>query len=110
MAEATTKKKTKAATTVEKKATASKKARASAKKRSSELEAKLGETKPKLVEAASLNTAQAEELADLKAALEAYKTNGITRGLLTLKNRQSPSYRKPGSWPLKRVDWLSCKL
>ena len=87
MAKATTKKKTKAAATVEKKVTASEKARASAKKRSSELEAKLGETKPKLVEVASLNTAQAEELADLKAALEAYKTNGITRGLLTRKNR-----------------------
>ena len=39
-------------------------------KRSSELEAKLGETKLKLAEVASLNTARAEELADLKAALE----------------------------------------
>ena len=97
MAEATTKKKTKAVAIVEKKATASEKARVSAKKRSLELEAKLGETKPKLVEAASLNTVQAEELANLKAALEAYKTNGITRGLLTRKNRQSLLYRKPGS-------------
>ena len=110
MAEATTKKKTKAAATVEKKAIASEKARTSAEKRSSKLEAKLGETKLKLAEAASLNTAQVEELADLKVALEAYKTNGITRGLLTRKNRQSPSYRKPGSWPLRRVGWLSCKL
>ena len=44
----------------------------SAEKKSSDLEAKLGKTELKLVEAANLNTAQAEELADLKAALEAY--------------------------------------
>ena len=47
-----------------------KKARVSAEKRWSELEAKLGETELKLGEAVSLNIVRAEELADLKAALE----------------------------------------
>ena len=55
---------------MEKEAAASKKATVSVEKRSSELEAKLGETELKLAEVASLNTARAEELADLKAALE----------------------------------------
>ena len=55
--EATSKVKTKAIPTTEKKATASEKARVLAEKRSLELEAKLGETKLKLTEAASLNMA-----------------------------------------------------
>ena len=44
-----------------------------AEKRSAELLAKQNKTDLKLAEAVSLNTAQAEELADLRVALEAYK-------------------------------------
>ena len=65
------KEKVKAAETTKKKAVASEKARALAKKRSAELEMHLGGTELKLVEAESLNTAQAKDLADLKAALVA---------------------------------------
>lgn len=71
VAKATAKEKTKAATTREKKAIASEKARVSAEKKSLELEAELGVTELKLVEGASLNTVQVEELAKLKATLEA---------------------------------------
>ena len=61
----------KAAKTMKKKATASEKVKALAKKRSVELEMHLGGTELKLAQAKSLNTAQAKDLADLKAALEA---------------------------------------
>ena len=61
------------ANTAQKKAAATKKARAMTEKRSAELLAKQNKTDLKLAEAVSLNTAQAEELADLKAALEAYE-------------------------------------
>ena len=71
MAEVTAKEKTKTTATMEKKATAFEKARVAAEKRFSELEVKLGEIELKLAEAASMNTARVEELADLKAALEA---------------------------------------
>ena len=57
MTETTAKEKNKDAATAEKKVVASEKARVSAEKKSSELEAKLGTTELKLVEAASLNTA-----------------------------------------------------
>ena len=66
----TAKEKIKAIDATEKKAAAAEKARSLAKKRSTELLAKQNETDVKLAEAVSLNTAQAEELADLRAALE----------------------------------------
>ena len=73
VAEVTAKEKTKTTATMEKKATASEKARVAVEKRFSELEVKQGEIKLKLAEAASMNTTRVEELADLKAALEAYE-------------------------------------
>ena len=42
-----------------------------------ETNVKLGGTKLKLAEAESLNLAQATEIAELKATLEAYEDNGI---------------------------------
>ena len=90
MAEVTAKKKTKAATTAEKKVVASEKARVSAEKKSLELEAKLGETELKLAEAVSLNIAQAKELADLKAALEAYENKWYNEGFANAKNLVEP--------------------
>ena len=86
MAETTAKEKTKAAATVEKKVAASEKARVSTEKKSSELEAKLGETELKLAEAASLNTAQAEELADLKVALEACENKWYNKRFADTEN------------------------
>ena len=65
------KEKMKAADTTEKKAAAAEKNKALAEKRSAELLAKQNETDAKLTEVISLNTSQAEELADLRAALEA---------------------------------------
>ena len=65
------KEKLKAAESAEKKVVAAEKNRALAEKRCAELLAKQNETEVKLGEAISLNTSQAEELADLRAALEA---------------------------------------
>ena len=59
-------------------------------KRSSELEAKLGETKLKLAEVASLNTARAEELADLKAALEGCESKWRDEGFADAENLVEP--------------------
>ena len=86
MAEVTAKEKTKVAATVGKKAGASERAKAAAEKRSSELEVKLGETELKLAEAASMTTAQVEELVDLKAALEACENKWYTKGFADAEN------------------------
>ena len=61
-----------------------------AEKRSSKLEARLGETKLKLAEAVSLNTTQVEELADLKAALEAYENKWYNEGFADAENSAEP--------------------
>ena len=82
----TTKEKTKDVKTAEKKAATSEKARALAEKRTMELEAKPGEIKLKLAEAVSLNTAQAEELADLKASLEACENKLYNEGFANTEN------------------------
>ena len=92
MDKVTSKEKAKAAAATEKEVAASKKARVSMEKSSSELEAKLSETELKLAKAASLNIMRAEELANLKSALE-----GMTRVLSMQKTRWSPSSTKLGS-------------
>ena len=84
------KEKIKAADTVEKKAASAKKNRALAEKRSAELLAKQNETDVKLVEAISLNTAQARELADLRAALEACEEKWYNEGFTNAKNSAEP--------------------
>jgi len=86
VAESSAKEKTKAAATVEKKAAAFEKAKVLVKKRSSELEGRLGETELKLAEAVSLNTVQAEELVDLKAALEARENKWYNKGFADAEN------------------------
>ena len=106
MAEATAKEKIKAVVTVEKKAITFEKARVSAEKKSLELEAKLGETKLKLAEAASLNTAQAKELADLKAALEACKNKWYNEGFADVENLVDPIIHE--AWKLAFEEgWLA---
>ena len=62
----------------------------SAEKKPSELEAKLGKTELKLAEVASLNTAQAEELADLKAALKACENKWYNEGFADAENLAEP--------------------
>ena len=86
----TAKEKIKAANTVEKKAATAEKARALAKKRSVELLAKQNEVDLKLVEAISLNIAQAEELPDLRAALEACEEKWYNEGFTDAENSTEP--------------------
>ena len=76
----------KAANTAEKKVAAAKKNRAMAEKRSAKLLAKQNETDVKLAEAISLNMAQAEELADLRAALEACEEKWYNEGFVDAEN------------------------
>ena len=80
----------KAAETVEKKVAAAEKNRALAEKRSTELLAKQNETDVKLAEAISLNTAQAEELANLRAALGACEEKWYNEGFADTENSVEP--------------------
>ena len=82
----TIKEKIKAAETIEEKAVAAEKNRALAKKRFTELLAKQNKTDVKLADVINLNTAQAEELADLKAALEAYEEKWYNEGFAEAEN------------------------
>lgn len=86
----TIKEKIKAAETIEEKAVAAEKNRALAKKRFTELLAKQNKTNVKLAEVISLNTAQAKELADLKAALEAYEEKWYNEGFAEAENSTEP--------------------
>ena len=90
MAVKTTKEKMKAAETTERKAAAAKKNRALAEKRSTELLAKQNETYVKLAEAISLNMTQAEELADLRAALGACEEKWYNEGFADAENSIEP--------------------
>jgi len=80
----------------EKKAAAAEKNRAMAEKRSAELLAKQNETDLKLAEAISLNTAQAKELADLRAALEACEEKWYNEGLREFRRASCESSSKVG--------------
>ena len=57
-----------------------------AKKKSTELKMKLGGIELKLAEAKSLNLAQANELADLNAALEACENKWYNEGFADAEN------------------------
>ena len=54
------------------------------------MEAKLGETKLKLAQAESLNSAHVKEVVDLKAALEACENNWYNEGLADAENFVEP--------------------
>ena len=94
VAAATMKEKVKAVEVTEKKAAASEKARVLVEKRSTELELKLGGTELKLAEAESLNLTQADELADLKAALEACESKWYNEGFANAENSVEPVIRE----------------
>ena len=86
----TTKEKLKAVETVEKKAVATEKNRALAEKRSVELLAKQNKIDVKLAKVISLSTAQVEELADLRATLEACKEKWYNEGFADTENSVEP--------------------
>lgn len=87
---ATAKDKGKAAETAEKKAQEYEKARALAEKRLTELDVNQRGPELKLVEAESLNLAQADEVADLKAALEAWEEKWYNNGFADVENFVEP--------------------
>ena len=90
MAVKTAKEKIKVVETTEKKAVAVEKNKAPAEKKSAELLAKQNETDVKLAEVISLNIAQAEELADLRVALEACEEKWYNEGFANVENSVEP--------------------
>ena len=90
VAEAVSKERAKIAATTEKKAAASKKAKVLVEKRLANLEAKVGETELKLAEAENLNSAQAEDLADLRAALEGCESKWYNEGFVDAEDSVDP--------------------
>ena len=86
----TAKEKLKAAESTEKKAAAAEKNRALAKKRYAELLTKQTETKVKLAEAISLNTSNAEELADLRAAVAACEQKWYNESFVDAEKSAEP--------------------
>ena len=102
----TAKEKIKVADTAEKKAATAEKARALAEKRSAELLAKQNETDMKLAEAISLNAAQAEELADLRAALEACEEKWYNEGFTDTENYVELVVNWLGGWDSRPVGLL----
>ena len=86
----TAKEKMKVAETTEKKAAAAEKNKTLVEKRSTEILAKQNETDVKLAKAISLNTAQAEELANLRADLEAYEEKWYNEGFTDAENSVEP--------------------
>ena len=86
----TAKEKLKAAESAEKKATATEKNRALAEKRCSELLAKQNKTDVKLAEAICLNTSQAKELTDLRAALKACEQKWYNEGFADAEKSTEP--------------------
>lgn len=100
---ATAKDQNKAIKVVEKKAQASEKARALVEKRRTAMENKLKGTELKLAKVESLNLAQADEIVDLKAALEAYEKKWYNEGFVDAENSAEPviyqAQRRMGGWP-----------
>ncbi|KAK9999238.1 hypothetical protein SO802_018841 [Lithocarpus litseifolius] len=90
VAKTAAKEKAKAVAVAEKKAMASEKAKAAVERRSMELEAKLSDAELKLGEVESLNAAQAEELADMRAALEASESKWYNERFADAENSMEP--------------------
>ena len=106
MVEATSKERVKAAAIIEKKAVAFEKARVLAEKRFSDLKTKLGETELKLAEALSLKTVRAEELADLKVALEGCESKWYDEGFADVENSVELVINKARKLAFKK-GWLA---
>ena len=84
------KEKGKAAEVAIKKAQSVEKAQLVAEKRLTEMEVKLGGTELKLVKAESLNLAQVDEIADLRATLETCKEKWYNEGFVDAENSVEP--------------------
>ena len=87
---ATAKDKGKAAKAIEKRAQVSKKARILGEQRLTEIDVKLGGTKLKLTKAESLNLAQADEVVNLKVALETCEDKWYNEGFVDAENSVEP--------------------
>ena len=87
---ANVKEKSKAAKVAEKKAQSLEKARLLAEKKIAEVEGWLEGVELKLAEADNLNLALADQIADLKAALEAYKNKWCDEGFTDAKKSVEP--------------------
>lgn len=94
VADTTTKEKGQDAEVVEKKAQTPAKAREVAEKKLSGLEASLGSVELKLPEVESLNLANADKIANLTVAFEAYEDNCYNEGFVVAKNSWSLSFKK----------------
>ena len=90
LAAKTAKEKLKAAESAEKKAAAAEKNRALLEKRCAELLTEQNETEVKLAEAISLNTSNAEELVDLRAALAACEQKWYNEGFADAEKSTKP--------------------
>lgn len=88
--DATTMEKSKAVEAAEKRAQSSEKACQLAKEKVAEVEGRLKGAKLKLIEAASLNLAQADQMADLKAALDAYESKWYDEGFADAEKSAGP--------------------
>ena len=86
----TAKDKTKAVESTEKRVAAAKKAKVLAEKRFVELDTKQNEADLKLAKVVSLNVAQAEELAYLRATLEACEDKWYNEGFADAENSVEP--------------------
>ena len=84
------KKKTKIAESAEKRVVAEEKSRASTEKKSMELVVRQNETEMKLAKIASLNSTLSEEVADLRAALEACESKWYDEGFADTKKSVEP--------------------
>ena len=73
-----------------KKVATSEKAKVLVEKRLADMEVKMGETELKLAEAVSLNSSWAEELVDLRAALEGCESKWYNEGFVDAKNSVEP--------------------
>ena len=84
------KEKTKIAKSAEKRVAAAEKSRASTKKKSAELVTRQNEMEVKLAEATSLNSTLSEEVADLRAALEACESKWYDEGFANAEKGVEP--------------------
>ena len=87
---ATAKEKLKAVNTTHKRTQSSKKAHLLAEEKAAEVEGRLEGVELKLAEAASLNLAQANQIADLRSALEAYENKWYDDGFANAEKSAEP--------------------
>ena len=88
--ESVSKERVKIAATAAKKVTTSEKAKVMVEKRFADMEVKMGEIELKLAKAVSLNSLRAEELVDLRAALEGCESKWYNEGFVDAKNLVEP--------------------